>query len=45
MGVALSTVKIFMSIFVSSFIKKLFKLDGRFTFLLPFPFFLGGGGG
>ena len=37
-------VKRFNSIFVSSFIIKLFKLDGRFTSLLPFSVFFGGWG-
>ena len=37
----------FNSILVSSFIIKLFKLDGSFTSLLPFPVILDGfrGGG
>ena len=37
-------VKRFNSIFVSSFIIQLFKLDGRFTSLLPFSVILEGGG-
>ena len=36
MGVTGSMVKMFNSNFVSSFITKLFKLDGRFTSQLPF---------
>ena len=50
MGGTGSMVKMFNSIFVSSFIIKLFKIDGRFTslylcnFYCIFFFFLGGGG-
>ena len=45
MGVTGSMVKMLTSIFVSSFIIKLFKLDGRFTSLFPFPVILGSLGG
>ena len=38
-------VKMFNSIFVSSFIIKLFKIDGRFTSLYLFLVILGGLGG
>ena len=41
MGVAGSMVKMLNSIFVFSFIIKLFKLDGRFTSLFPFLVILG----
>ena len=44
-GVTGSMVKMLNSIFVSSFIIKLFKLDGRFTSLFPFPVILGSLGG